>query len=679
LNASTGAITGTPTTAGYYNITAKVVDASGKSDTSTCPIVVVNSPVNLDCGPCRAGKAYLGTAYNSSMLVSGAKGPNTFSIISGSLPPGLGLNAATGLISGTPTKAGTYTFTAKVVDSNGNSDTDICTIVVVGAPPVNLDCGACGNGFNNGKVGSPYTAMLSVSGGKSPFTFTISSGSLPPGLTLNGTGTIAGTPTAAGSYTFTAKVTDANGSTDTATCTITITGSTINLDCGACGSGKATVGVAYSTQLVVTGGTPSYSFSIVSGSLPPGLTLGASTGKISGTPTKAGSYTFTSMVKDSKGKTDTQNCTLVVTGTPINLDCSTSCGTSSYTSVGSSYSAALKVTGGTPAYTFSIVSGSLPPGLTLSTTNGVISGTPTTAGTFTFTSMVKDSKGNTDTQTCTIVVSPSALNLLCGTCGNGRATVGTGYSATMSVTGGTPNYTYSIQSGSLPPGLTLNSSSGAISGTPTTAGTYQFTSKVVDSKGKSDTAICTIVVVGSPVDLGCGTCSAGKATAGTAYSATMKVTGGAAPFTFSLTSGSLPAGLTLNTSTGVISGTPTTVGTANFTIKVVDANGKSDTSNCSIQVIAPAVNLDCGPCSSSKTTVGASYSADMKVTGGKGPYTFSIVKGSLPPGVTLNSSTGHLGGTPTTAGNYTFTSKVVDANGSSDTDTCTIVVQQRGW
>jgi hypothetical protein len=679
LNPSTGAITGTPTTAGSYSITAKVVDASGKSDTSTCPIIVVNSPVNLDCGPCRAGKAYLGTAYSATMAVSGAKAPFTFSIVSGSLPPGLTLNSATGTIAGTPTKAGTYTFTAKVVDSNGNSDTDICTIVVVGAPPVNLDCGACGNGINNGKVGSPYTATLSVSGGTAPFTFTISAGSLPPGLSLNPTtGIITGTPTTAGTYNFTAKVTDKNGSTDTATCSITITGSTINLDCGACGSGKATVGVAYSSQLVVTGGTAPFKYSLVSGTLPPGVTL-SSAGVISGKPTTAGTFTFTSKVVDAKGNTDTQQCTIVVTGTPINLDCATSCGTSSYTSVGSSYSAALKVSGGIPGYTFSIVSGSLPPGVTLNTTTGVISGTPTTAGTYTFTSKVKDSKGNTDTQTCTIVVSPSALNLLCGTCGNSRATAGTGYSATMSVTGGTPNYTYSIVSGSLPPGLTLNGSTGAISGTPTTAGTYQFTSKVVDSKGKSDTAICTIVVVGSPVNLDCGPCSAGKATAGTAYSATMKVTGGTAPFKFSLTSGTLPAGLMLNTSTGVISGTPTTVGTSNFAVKVVDANGKSDTDTCSIEVTAPAVNLDCGPCSGSKTTVGAAYSADMSVTGGKGPYTFSIIKGSLPPGVTLNSSTGHLGGTPATAGTYTFTSKVVDANGSSDTDTCTIVVQPKGW
>jgi hypothetical protein len=69
----------------------------------------------------------------------------------------------------------------------------------------------------------------------------------------------------------------------------------------------------------------------------------------------------------------------------------------------------------------------------------------------------------------------------------------------------------------------------------------------------------------------------------------------------------------------------------------------------------------------------------MIVTGGQGPYTFSIVGGSLPQGVSLNSSTGQVSGTPATPGNYTITSKVVDSYGNWDTDTCTIVVQQSGW
>jgi hypothetical protein len=159
----------------------------------------------------------------------------------------------------------------------------------------------------------------------------------------------------------------------------------------------------------------------------------------------------------------------------------------------------------------------------------------------------------------------------------------------------------------------------------------------------------------------------------------MSATGGTGPYTYSIVSGSLPQGLTLNASTGVISGTPTTVGIYNFVAKVVDAAGNSDTDNCTIVVIAPAVDLDCGPCSAGKTSVGASYSATMVVSGGKGPYTFSIISGSLPAGITLNTSTGVLSGKPATAGTYTFTTKVVDSNGSSDTDTCTIVVERSGW
>src|ERR1035438_3738557 len=115
----------------------------------------------------------------------------------------------------------------------------------------------------------------------------------------------------------------------------------------------------------------------------------------------------------------------------------------------------------------------------------------------------------------------------------------------MTVTGGGGSNTFSVSSGSLPPGLTLNSSTGTISGTPTTAGTSTFTSKVVDKNGNSDTDTCTIVVAGSPVSLSCGSCGAGKAYTGQGYSSTLSVTGGAGPYTFSIVSGSLPSGLSL--------------------------------------------------------------------------------------------------------------------------------------
>jgi hypothetical protein len=363
----------------------------------------------------------------------------------------------------------------------------------------------------------------------------------------------------------------------------------------------------------------------------------------------------------------------VIAGSTLNLDCGL-CASGKLT-VGVAYSATLSVTGGTAPYTFSIYSGSLPPGLTLNTTTGVVSGTPTTTGTYTFVAKVKDSKGYTDTSaTCTLTVQAAPIDLQCGSCGQSNGTVGTAYSSTLKVVGGTAGFTFSVYSGSLPGGLTLNASTGVISGTPTTAGTFAVTFKVVDSKGLTDTVTCTIVIGTAAIDLQCGTCGATKGTVGTSYSSALKVVGGTPNFTFSITSGALPGGLTLNTSTGVISGTPTTAGTFTFTSKVVDSKGKYDTVTCTITIVSP-LNLDCGACGNSNASLGVAYSSSLKVTGGSSPYTYSIVSGSLPTGLTLNTTTGAITGTPIASGTYTFTSKVVDANGNSDTATCTILVK----
>jgi len=377
-----------------------------------------------------------------------------------------------------------------------------CQIVVTAA--IELQCGSCGGG--NATVGQAYSSTLSVTGGTGPYAFSIVSGSsLPPGLTLNSsTGVISGTPsssiTQTTTYTFTSKVVDAKGNSDTQTCSIKVLVPAIDLDCGACSSSaKATVGQAYAESLTVSNGTPPYTFSITSGSLPPGLTLNTSTGAISGTPTTAGTYTFSSKVVDKNGSTDATSCSITVTAAPaktqtINLECG-ACGSNDNATVGQAYSESLTVNGGTPSYTFSITSGSLPPGLTLKTSTGVISGSPSTAGTYTFTTKVVDSKGNTDTASCTIKVCQPPLELQSGNCGQYGQT-GQSYSGTWQTSGGQGPYNYSIDSGSLPPGLTLNSKTGNISGAPTTPGFYVFTGKVTDSQGNSDDINCLVVVTG---------------------------------------------------------------------------------------------------------------------------------------------------------------------------------------
>ena len=161
------------------------------------------------------------------------------------------------------------------------------------------------------------------------------------------------------------------------------------------------------------------------------------------------------------------------------------------------------------------------------------------------------------------------------------------------------------------------------------------------------------------------------ATQGASYSQTLTASGGAGPYTWSISSGSLPAGLTLNSSTGEISGTPTTNGTANFTVQVTDANLLTDTQVQSITVnVVPTID----PITLSDATQGTSYSQTLTVTGGTGPYTWTIISGSLPAGLTLNASTGEISGTPTATGTSNFTIQVADANMSISSQVFSLTV-----
>ena len=161
-------------------------------------------------------------------------------------------------------------------------------------------------------------------------------------------------------------------------------------------------------------------------------------------------------------------------------------------------------------------------------------------------------------------------------------TENTAYSATLGATGGTTPYTWSVTSGSLPAGLSLAASTGLISGTPTGTGSSSFTVQVTDANSQTATQALSLTVNPSQPSITTGTLPDG--TENTAYSATLGATGGTTPYTWSVTSGSLPAGLSLAASTGLISGTPTGTGTNNFTVQVTDANSQTATQPLSITV-----------------------------------------------------------------------------------------------
>ena len=246
--------------------------------------------------------------------------------------------------------------------------------------------------------------------------------------------------------------------------------------------------------------------------------------------------------------------------------------------IGTKFSLTLAATGGVPPYAWSVVSGSLPAGLTLSSA-GVFSGIPTAGGTSAFTVRVTDTASNTTTLALSIAINSALAITTSSTLPAGM--IGTPYSQALTAVGGTPPYAWLTTSGKLPTGLTL-SSSGVITGTPTLTGTATFTVQVSDSLKVAVTQAFTIAVNAPFFVTTAATLLSGIA--GSPYTQALAASGGTAPYAWSITAGALPGGLTLS-STGAISGTPKTTGTSTFTAQVTDSGANKAPQSFSITII----------------------------------------------------------------------------------------------
>jgi len=188
---------------GAVTLDTNNVNITGCAPVIACPVIIVN-PATLPNGN-------VGTPYNQTVTGSGGAAPYTFALTSGALPSGLLLNAASGAITGTPTTVGTFNFTITATDLNGCPGSRAYTIVIAaaGCPVITLSP----NTLPPGSVGNLYSQTISASGGTPPYTFTIVSGAPPPGLTLNPSGAITGTPTTPGLFNFTVMATATGGCT----------------------------------------------------------------------------------------------------------------------------------------------------------------------------------------------------------------------------------------------------------------------------------------------------------------------------------------------------------------------------------------------------------------------------------------------------------------------------------
>ena len=638
-NAATGAISGTPTAAGVYTVPLAVTNSVGTGN-ATLTITVGTTAAESTVPTIGGDAAVQGTVGSSIYYYFDASGSPT-SYATGTLPPGLTLDATYGEIEGTPTTAGIYTVPISASNAAGTGQATL-KILVSPLPAPSLS----GSPVVNATVNSSFYYYVSAS--NSPTSYAASG--LPAGVTLNtSTGYLSGTITAAGSYPVTISATNASGMSS-ATLTLNITpvpAPALPVIISAAGAtGVAGSPFSYAVQ---ASGTPT---SYAATGVPAGLTFNTSTGVLTGTPTTAGTYPLTVSATNVTG-IGLAVVRLVVaasaSGPPVVTSAAGVVGL-----LKEPFNYFLTTNSPTTNYT----AGNIPTGLSLNSTTGQISGTPTQAAAFTMPISATNAAGTTQVTLTFPVINPSFAVFTSPAAIS--AVVGQSFTTTLT---SSSTSVYSSAASPLPPGLTLNASTGVISGSPTTVGSYPATITQSGSAGTASgrllftvfSATPKVPVISSPAGMG--------AFVGVPFAYVVQATN--SPTSFAAPG--LPAGLTLNTSTGLISGTPSSTGTFTFGLTASNSQGTSGTATVTMFV---STLTSAAPVLSAASVAGV-LGAPLNYTVTTNTSSFySLYASNLPPGLSLNSNTGLISGTPGTVGTYYTTLNVTN---SYDASSSTVV------
>ena len=449
---------------------------------------------------------------------------------------------------------------------------------------------------------------VTAAGGQAPYSYALSGGTLPAGMTFNqSTGTLSGTPTAVIATTaFTVTVTDASSRTSVKTFQLTVTATAAPLGTAvavATKSADVARAVAAFAPVTASGGTAPYTFALSpSGTLPAGLNFNGTTGQISGTPTATlGTTTLTVTATDAASQTSSKTFQLTV-----NPSLSTTQAVASKVSTVSRAIAAftpVTASGGTAPYSYALSGGALPTGMSFSTSAGAVSGTPssTLTGGRTYTVTATDGIGATSAKTFTLTINSALTTTQAVATRTGAVNQPITAFTPVTASGGTTPYAFSITGASgatLPAGLTFNTTTGLVAGTPTGAiATTTFTVKATDAAGATSSKTFQLTVT-APTGLSTTQSLANVAgTLNTPLSVTpVTASGGLAPYSFALSGGSLPAGLSFNPTSGQLSGTPTATFTqTTFTVTATDAMSATSSKTFALAVtteVAPTLLED---------------------------------------------------------------------------------------
>jgi lysophospholipase L1-like esterase len=671
---STASFSDTNVTSGttYYYVVA----ATGVTGTSPTGNQAMATPSGGGSAPAitssTTASGTVGTAF--SYQITATNSPTSYSATG--LPGGLSVNTSTGAITGTPTGSGTSSVTIGATNAGGTGTATLTlTISAASNPPVITSSTSA-----SGTVGTAFSYQIAATNNPTSYSAT----GLPGGLSVNtSTGAITGTPTASGTSSVTIGATNASG-TGTATLSVTISAASNPPVITSSTSVGGTVGTAFSYQITATNSPTSYSAT----GLPSGLSVSTSTGAITGTPTSSGTSSVTIGATNASGTgTATLSVTISAAGTQNSI---------AVQFVGLGTAMLSTDSAGVPAVAqtnWQPLTGSSFSGIALTNNNGAATtatlsgsadGTYFCASSFTAgTGNAKlcsgelfDGNINTETNSITISAIPYAQYDVYI---YGESDAGTrGATFTVAPAGGSAS-SLSFQTESNGSAWTAGTSTWNGSGTPPTlaVGNYvhfvgltasSFTLKFggINNVSMEGIQIVNTSTGGSPPAITSSTSASG--TAGTAFSYQIAATN--SPTSYSASG--LPGGLSVNTSTGAITGTPTASGTSSVTVGATNASG-TGTATLTLTIAAASNPPVITSSTSASGTVGAAFSYQITATNSPTSYSAS----GLPGGLSVNTSTGAITGTPTTSGTSSVTIGATNASGTGPA-TLTLTISAAG-
>jgi Putative Ig domain len=683
INAHTGVISGVPTDGDYGNntVTVTATDAHGKAISESFNLQVGDSgPTATVIADQSANEGKSFSLNVASHFAAPAAGDTlTFSA---SLPAGLSINAHTGVISGTPTDSdyGNNAITVTATDAHGKAISESFHLQVGDSGPTGTTI--ADQSANEGKSFSLNVSSHFVAPAAGD-TLTFSA-SLPTGLSINShTGVISGTPTDSdyGNNAITVTATDAHGKAISESFHLQVgdSGPTATV----IANQNAFEGQSFSLNVSSHFAAPAAGDALTfSASLPTGLSIDAHTGVISGVPTDSdyGNNAVTVTATDAHGKAISESFKLTVgdSGPTATVIANQSANEGQAFSLNVSSHFAAPAAGDTLTFT-----AKLPTGLSIDAHTGVISGTPTDSdfGNNTVTVTATDAHGKAISESFHLAVGDTGPT---GTAiANQSALEGQSFSLNVSSHFAAPAAGDALTfSAKLPAGLSINAHTGVISGTPTDGdyGSNTVTVTATDAHGKAISESFNLQVGDSgPTATVIADQSANE---GKAFSLNVAshFTAPAAGDTLTF-SASLPAGLSINAHTGVISGTPTDgdYGNNAITVTATDAHGKAISESFNLQV------GDSGPTGTAiadqSANEGKAFSLNVashfKAPAAGDALTFSA---SLPTGLSIDAHTGVISGTPTDSdyGNNPVTVTATDAHGKAISESFHLAIGDSG-